>query len=82
MNSSHAVISHSDGLPSAPTLRKLRKYVDEQQIWIWFNQESPINARNMQPYHGIFNWSATYSTKSDVFVPYAETRLSTPFTNA
>ena len=28
-------------------------------------------------YKGIFNWSATYSTKSEIYLPYSETRLLT-----
>ena len=42
-------------------------------------QEPPMKTNyDPQSYNGIFNWSATYSTKSEIFVPYSETRLLTP----
>ena len=72
---------HGYDLPSAEKLRTLRKSVNEEQIWIWFNHEPPTKIRDKydpQTYNGIFNWSATYSTKSEIFVPYSETRLLTP----
>ena len=70
---------HGYDLISPPKLLQLRKSVDQQQIWIWYIQEPPTKTYyDPQSYNGIFNWSATYSTKSEIFVPYSETRLLTP----
>lgn len=49
------------------------------QIWIFFTDESPYHTflatkkYTMKNYNGIFNWSMTYRSDSDIPVPYGRT---------
>lgn len=52
-------------------LRKLRKSVPPSQKWIFLSHENPKKDVGIyKPYDGIFNWTATFSRTSDVFIPY------------
>ena len=55
----------------ADILKNLRKTVPLKQKWIFLSHETPQRDSNLyKPYNGIFNWTATFSRNSDVFVPY------------
>ena len=58
----------SDEMYSPESLAELKR--PARQVWIWVNQESPSNLRNAKAYNGLFNWTATYHRKSDIFLPY------------
>ena len=58
----------SDQMYSPEILGELKRPIN--QVWIWVNQESPVNLKNGNHYNGIFNWTATYYRKSDIFLPY------------
>lgn len=58
----------ADELYSPDSLRELQR--PSNQIWIWVNQESPMNIKNAEEYNGFFNWTATYHRKSDIVLPY------------
>ena len=56
---------------SADRLREVRNGVPQSQKWIFLSHENPWKDVNVyKPYDGIFNWTATFSRKSNVFVPY------------
>ncbi|XP_007898545.1 alpha-(1,3)-fucosyltransferase 7 [Callorhinchus milii] len=42
------------------------------QKWLWVNLESPSNTQNVHRLNGLFNWTMTYKTDSDIFLPYGE----------
>ncbi len=62
---------------SADKLKKLRKHVPKWQKWIFFSHENPQDDINIyKPYDGIFNLTASFNRKSDIFIPYSTfTRL-------
>ena len=63
---------HRNGKYSAKVLKRVRQSVPERQKWIFLSQENPQkNARIYAPYDGLFNWTSTFSQKSDVFIPYS-----------
>ena len=69
IKASDAVLFHARDLPHAQVLRKIRDNPD--QIWIWVMNESPMfTYLNLSSYNGIFNWTATYRTDSEIFLPY------------
>ena len=47
------------------------------QYWIYFILESPLNANNAEAFHEAlhFNWTMSYSGKSDIFTPYGSMRI-------
>ena len=56
----------------ANVLQDLRKAAPSKQKWIFLSHETPHwDVNNVyKPYDGIFNWTATFSRESDVFIPY------------
>ena len=55
----------------ANILQDLRKNAPVKQKWIFLSHETPQwNVNFYKQYDGIFNWTATFSRDSDVFVPY------------
>ena len=55
----------------ANVLQDLRKTAPAKQKWIFLSHETPHWDLNVyKPYDGIFNWTATFSRESDVFIPY------------
>ena len=59
------------GYWSASRLRKVRSGVPLAQKWVFFSHENPHRDINMyKPYDGLFNWTATFNRKSDIFVSY------------
>ena len=68
-----AVLFHGQDLGSVEmyspeSLAELKRPAN--QVWIWVNQESPSNLQNARAYNGLFNWTATYHRRSDIFLPY------------
>ena len=58
---------------SAERLHKIREKVPLAQKWIFFSHENPQKEiRVYKPYDGLFNWTATFSRKSDIFAPYLD----------
>lgn len=68
---SDAVIFHGRDLPSVIHMKDIMKQKTPQQRWVYFIQESP-KFTYYEPwlYNGFFNWTMTYRTDSDFFVPY------------
>lgn len=80
VNASDAVLFH---LHQTKGPKSLPKYHPHGQVWIFFTDESPLHTflltrkYTMRDYNGLFNWSMTYRSDSDVTVPYGRTiRLS------
>jgi len=70
MNESDAVVFHEPFLPTPEILQKLRKHVSSKQIWIWNLREPPYHlTQHSLSYMNIFNWTCTYSPKSEVYDP-------------
>ena len=64
-----ALIFHASDLD----LRRMKKRErNPNQVWVYFNLESPFLDK-VQPssLNGMFNWTATYRSYSEVHVPYA-----------
>uniref|UniRef100_UPI00398F3DAB alpha-(1,3)-fucosyltransferase 7 n=1 Tax=Pristiophorus japonicus TaxID=55135 RepID=UPI00398F3DAB len=40
------------------------------QKWLWVSLESPTNTKRIHQLNGHFNWTMTYKTDSDIFLPY------------
>ncbi|XP_011310665.1 glycoprotein 3-alpha-L-fucosyltransferase A [Fopius arisanus] len=53
----------------------------KNQIWIFLTDESPIHTTFYPEYNGLFNWSMTYRSDSDVWVPYGRTIRKSVFSN-
>ncbi|KAL1497992.1 hypothetical protein ABEB36_008864 [Hypothenemus hampei] len=59
----------------------LPKRQDSKQIWAFLTDESPYNTflqsknNTLKNYNGLFNWSMTYRSDSDIPVPYGRTVL-------
>ncbi|XP_076817782.1 alpha-(1,3)-fucosyltransferase 7-like [Clavelina lepadiformis] len=46
-----------------------------EQRWVWFSEEPPTRVRNvfhktLTPLNGVFNWTMSYRTDSDILYPY------------
>ena len=48
------------------------------QRWVYFSAESPINTNSPVPLNGLFNWTMTYKSDSDIWVPYSVYRELRP----
>ncbi|GBM40128.1 Glycoprotein 3-alpha-L-fucosyltransferase A [Araneus ventricosus] len=76
INESDAVLFH---LHQTKGPKTLPSYHPEKQIWVFFTDESPLHTflttrrYTMKDYNGLFNWSMTYRSDSDVPVPYGRT---------
>lgn len=78
LNRADAVVFHlhmTKGVHELPSKRG-----KPGQIWIFMTDESPLHTflyeaenRDISDYDGIFDWSMTYRTDSDVPVPYGRT---------
>ena len=72
-----AVIFHERNMPSLDMLRSLSKIHNRpySQRWVYFTSESPKNSETSPiPYNGFFNWTMTYKSNSDIFLPYLQYR--------
>eukprot|EP00111_Clytia_hemisphaerica_P004180 TCONS_00011973-protein len=72
-----AVIFHERNMPSLDMLRTLSRRQNRpiSQRWIYFTSETPKNsAISSVPYDGLFNWTMTYRTDSDIYLPYLQYR--------
>ncbi len=78
LNESDLVVFHGVDLNgprqvSPNMLRKISKSTarSPNQVWLYFMHESPVYSETDFPsYQGIFNWTATYRTDSDILVTY------------
>uniref|UniRef100_A0A8C8SWE6 Fucosyltransferase n=1 Tax=Pelusios castaneus TaxID=367368 RepID=A0A8C8SWE6_9SAUR len=48
------------------------------QRWVWMNFESPSHSPRLGDLAGIFNWTMSYRSDSDIFVPYGFLRATPP----
>lgn len=66
---SDAVLFHCRDLPSADKMAKIPRHA--RQRWVFFTHENPVfTYKNLTDYNHVFNWTMTYRTDSDFFVPY------------
>ena len=67
---SHAVLVHE---PDAPLPEELPKKRPNPQHWVLLSTDSPYHVHhNLSMYNGLFNLSATYSSTSDLPIPFGE----------
>ncbi|XP_015119457.1 alpha-(1,3)-fucosyltransferase 6 [Diachasma alloeum] len=59
-----------------------RKSRNQKQIWVFLTDESPMHTTFYPAYNGLFNWSMTYRSNSDVWVPYGRTIRNSAFPEA
>ncbi|CAH1775873.1 unnamed protein product [Owenia fusiformis] len=55
----------------------LPPYKPPHHIWVFYNNEAPYYAGREVPasfYNGLFNWTLTYRSDSDIYHPYGYTR--------
>ena len=65
------VEEHRNSYYSARHLREVKRGLPSTQKWIFLSHENPRKDINIyKPYDGVFNWTATFSRKSNVFIPY------------
>ncbi|EDO36648.1 predicted protein, partial [Nematostella vectensis] len=69
---SSAVIFHARDMPSVTTLNDLMRKKPVTQVWVYCSMENPIYTPPTSPLNNMFNWTMTYSSKSDVFFPYGQ----------
>ena len=63
---------HANTFYSGKVLKSLRKAMPKSQRWIFFAHENPDKDLEIyQKYDGLFNWTATFDRRSDIFVPYS-----------
>ena len=68
---SHAVVFHAKDLPISKGLARLRsKSPFINQLWVYFNLESPINTRKLRQNEMLFNFTITPMRSSDLYHPY------------
>ncbi|XP_070605723.1 4-galactosyl-N-acetylglucosaminide 3-alpha-L-fucosyltransferase 9-like [Erythrolamprus reginae] len=56
-------------------LGELPRQRPPDQRWVWMNMESPTHTTGLQNMGGLFNWTLSYKSDSDVFVPYGYLKL-------
>lgn len=58
--------------PESHEMEELNKIRKANQIWAWFQWESPAYHReNLKPYDGFFNATMTYRYDSTLWMPYS-----------
>ena len=68
LSTSDAIIIHARDITSHADLPKSRH---PAQRWVFYLLESPYHMQlNLTQFNGLFNWTSTYSTESDVPTPY------------
>ena len=69
-----AVLVHIRDVTTPDDLPRTRT---AEQRWVFFNLESPYNTRvNLSLFNGLFNWTSTYSSESDLPAPYGSYKIS------
>jgi len=62
---------HQHTFYSGKQLKDVRKGLPSTQKWIFLSHENPLNNITVyKPYDGVFNWTATFRRKSNIFIPY------------
>jgi len=76
MAHSDAVMFHSRDMPgNFQQLKIVSDGRNQRQRWIYSTQENAHNnGRDPAQYNGIFNWTITYRTDSDLVIPYGSFR--------
>ena len=70
VDSAHAMIVHMRDISDPSQLPTRRT---QQQRWIFYNLESPHHTEtNLTKFNGLFNWTSTYSSESDIPSPYGK----------
>ena len=65
------VEEHRNSYYSARHLTEVKRRLPTTQKWIFLSHENPWKDINVyKPYDGVFNWTATFNRKSNVFIPY------------
>ncbi len=71
-NAAHAILVHIRDISDPSQLPRRRS---RQQRWIFYNLESPHHTEtNLTKFNGVFNWTSTYSSESDIPSPYGKYR--------
>ena len=66
------VVFNVHDMPGPTTLKKIRRNVSDNQLWAYYNRESPFNTINLikKKFDGIFNLTMTPLRESDVMTKY------------
>lgn len=76
INESDAILIH---MRDIQTPNQLPKYRQSHQRWVFYLLESPYHTDiNLTLFNGIFNWTSTYSSESDIPSPYGSFRYFSP----
>ncbi|XP_071092895.1 alpha-(1,3)-fucosyltransferase C-like isoform X2 [Haliotis cracherodii] len=68
---SHAVVFHAMDLLNYFLGYPMPKYRRNDQVWVLHSLEPPPNiAMDFRSYVGVFNWTSSYRTDSDIQLPY------------
>ena len=70
LRESDAVIFHANDIWLVGDLKSLSQSRTQTQRWIYLSLENPMNSPSSPHFNGIFNWTSTYRTDSDVYMPY------------
>ena len=77
-DSAHAIIVHMRDITD-PSQLPTRRSPDQR--WIFYNLESPHHTEtNLTKFNGLFNWTSTYSSESDIPSPYGKYQPFDKFT--
>ncbi|XP_078513100.1 alpha-(1,3)-fucosyltransferase 4 [Lissotriton helveticus] len=66
--SADAILFHHRDLGDASLLPRGSR--PPAQRWVWMNFESPSHSHWLGGVEGVFNWTMSYQTDSDIFLPY------------
>ncbi|KXJ30096.1 Alpha-(1,3)-fucosyltransferase 5 [Exaiptasia diaphana] len=69
---SNAVVFHDSDIDDPRSLKRISESLRRraQQRWVYYTHENPHNVHNPAPFNGIFNWTVTYRSDSDIPRPY------------
>ncbi len=71
------VENERNGRYSSKVLEVARNIATRRQKWIFLSHENPqYDPSIYAPYNQLFNWTATFSRRSDVFIPYGKYKKS------
>ncbi|XP_066509797.1 alpha-(1,3)-fucosyltransferase 7-like [Hoplias malabaricus] len=71
---SHAdvVVFHHQELSNGCSMLPLHLPRPPRQRWIWLSLEPPLNNHNLSAFNGLFNWTMSYRSDADIFMPYGK----------
>ena len=80
----HVVLFHVRDMPGARLLKEVNLSRPRDQLWAYYNKESPVNTLNIVNgrYDDLFNIAITPLRDSDIFAPYGsyKKKVHTPIT--